>query len=388
MKKIKVLFLEDIGEIAGGPNSLLQLFSKINKDVEIHIDAPDGSFVQKAKKYAHKITIREKIRYEQIKFLNISIPNIYHLIIRFLDAFKIYKYTKKYKIDIVHSNDLDGHLTSWFLCHVFKLKVVWHIRIMTWPKILYKLPRVTKIIFVSDAVKKFSLENKSQKNVSVVYNGINYQDFILEQESSDRNILRKNYNIQDKEFVIGYVSRIKNQKRQKVIIESVLPLIKKGFNIKVIFVGDDSVTREVIGGKESNYFSDLKELCIKNNIVDNIIFTGHQKNTAPYYSIFDCFVFSAINDSNPRVILEAMTSKIPIIANNTGGVVNMLEDGEFGLLCEVDNVNDFTNKIEMLLNNKEIINTEKTFKKLKRDFSLDVHSKNILSIYSNIIKQR
>ena len=36
MKKIKVLFLEDIGEIAGGPNSLLQLFSKINKDVEIH----------------------------------------------------------------------------------------------------------------------------------------------------------------------------------------------------------------------------------------------------------------------------------------------------------------------------------------------------------------
>lgn len=387
MKKIKVLFLEDIGEIAGGPNSLLQLFSKINNEVEIHVDAPNGTFIKYAKKYAHKITIREKIRYEQIKFLNISIPNIYHLFIRFLDAFTIYKYAKKHKIDIIHSNDLDGHLTSWFLCYVFRLKVVWHIRIMTWPKILYKLPRVTKIIFVSDAVKKFSLAGKSEKNVSVVYNGINYKDFIFQQEKSNHNILRKKYNIQDKEFIIGYVSRIKNQKRQKIIIESVLPLIKKGFNLKVIFVGDDSVTREVIGGKESNYFSDLKSLCIKSNIVDNIIFTGHQKNTAPYYSIFDCFVFPAINDSNPRVILEAMTSKIPIIANNTGGVTNMLEDGKFGLLCEVDNINDFTKKIEMLLINKAIIDTEKTFKKLKRDFSLDVHSKNILSIYNGILKQ-
>jgi glycosyltransferase involved in cell wall biosynthesis len=65
----------------------------------------------------------------------------------------------------------------------------------------------------------------------------------------------------------------------------------------------------------------------------------------------------------------------------------MLENGEFGLLCEVDNINDFTKKIEMLLINKTIINTEKTFKKLKRDFSLDVHSTNILSIYNDIVKQ-
>ena len=53
MKKIKVLFLEDVGERAGGSNSLLQLFSHISNDVDIHIFSPKGYFTSKAKKYTN-----------------------------------------------------------------------------------------------------------------------------------------------------------------------------------------------------------------------------------------------------------------------------------------------------------------------------------------------
>ena len=65
---------------------------------------------------------------------------------------KFLSISKEIKIDIVHSNDLDGHITAWFLNHIFGVQSIWHIRIMTWPRILYKLKRVTRVIFVSKAV--------------------------------------------------------------------------------------------------------------------------------------------------------------------------------------------------------------------------------------------
>ena len=237
MKKIKVLYIEDVGEIAGGPNSLLQLFSKINNSIEIHLFAPDGPFAKQARNYASTITITNKTRYEQIKFFGMSFPNFYHIYLRFIESIQLFFYVRKNKIDIVHSNDLDGHITSWFLCHFFGIKVVWHIRIMTWPKILYKIKRVSQIIFVSDAVKDFSLDNQNDKNVSVIYNGINIEHFQRELDKYDYSQIRKKFNIHKDTFLFGYVSRIKDQKRQMIVLESILPLIRKGMDLKVMFVG-------------------------------------------------------------------------------------------------------------------------------------------------------
>jgi glycosyltransferase involved in cell wall biosynthesis len=385
MKKIKVLYIEDIGEIAGGPNSLLQLFSKIGNHVEIHLFAPDGPFAESARKYASKVTITNKTRYDQIKFFGMSVPNFYHIFLRFKESVKFFFYIKKNKIEIVHSNDLDGHITSWFLCHVFGIKVVWHIRIMTWPKVLYKIKRVSQIIFVSDAVKDFSLENQNNKNVSVIYNGINIKHFQKELDKYDYDQIRKDFKVHKDTFLLGYVSRIKDQKRQMIILKSILPLIKNGINLKVMFVGDDSVTRDIISGKENNYYNELQQFSKKNDLQNNVIFTGHQAITAKFYKIFNGFIFPAINDSNPRVILEAMASKIPIIANDTGGVMNMLEDGKYGLISEVDNVQIFSEKIKKLIHNKSAVDVNKTFTKLQKDFSLDSHAQNVLSVYKMIL---
>jgi len=388
MKKINVLYIEDVGEIAGGPNSLLQLFSEIHHDVNIHIFAPKGPFIDKARLFSKNINITNITRYEHIIFLGKRFPNIYHIILRLLDAIKIFKYIKRNKIDIVHSNDLDGHITAWFLNHIFGVQSIWHIRIMTWPRILYKLKRVTKVIFVSKAVMNNALNGLTKNNTTVVYNGIDVNVFQEQLNKFDSQQVRNELQIDKKTFVIGYVGRIKEQKRQKILLEAVSLLINKGFDLKVVFVGDDSVTREFVSGNKNNYYKNLKELAKNYNINKNIIFTGQQSEVAKFYKIFDCFVFPAINDSNPRVILEAMVSRIPIVANNTGGVVDMLENGKFGLISEVDNIQNFSDNIEKVINKKSGIDTEETFLKLNRDFKIEKHKNNILNIYQDILSKR
>ena len=74
MKKINVLYIEDVGEIAGGPNSLLQLFSEIHHDVHIHIFAPKGPFIDKARLFSKNINITNITRYEHIIFFGKRFP--------------------------------------------------------------------------------------------------------------------------------------------------------------------------------------------------------------------------------------------------------------------------------------------------------------------------
>ena len=383
MEKIKVLFLEDVGERAGGSNSLLQLFSHIDDFIDIHIFSPKGYFTSEAKKYTNNFFYSKITRYESIVIFKRRIPNPYHILLRLLDSIKIYFYVKRNNINIVHSNDLDGHIIAWFLNHLFNIKSIWHIRIMTWPKILYKLKRVSKIIFVSETVRQHSLQGSSKKNTTVIYNGIDIDHFKSELQKESENNTRDILNITKDEFIIGYVGRVKEQKRQKILIEALNILIKKGYKVRLILVGDDTITKESIAGNASNYFNEIKDLIDQYNIVDNVDLVGHQSNVAQFYNLFDCFAFPAINDSNPRVILEAMAAKIPIIANDTGGVVDMLEDGKYGLMYSVDNAKDLSDKIELLINNNSIIDTKSAFNKLRNDYTIREHAKLILNLYKN-----
>jgi len=53
--------------------------------------------------------------------------------------------------------------------------------------------------------------------------------------------------------------------------------------------------------------------------------------------------------------MEAQIAGLPIIASNTGGIPEMIIDGETGLLFEKGNSDDLANKIELLVNNKKLL---------------------------------
>ena len=125
-----------------------------------------------------------------------------------------------------------------------------------------------------------ALNGLTKNNTTVVYNGIDVNVFQEQLNKFDSQQVRNELQIDKKTFVIGYVGRIKEQKRQKILLEAVSLLINKGFDLKVVFVGDDSVTREFVSGNKNNYYKNLKELAKNYNINKNIIFTGQQSEVA------------------------------------------------------------------------------------------------------------
>ena len=56
----------------------------------------------------------------------------------------------------------------------------------------------------------------------------------------------------------------------------------------------------------------------------------------------------------PTTIMEAMASGIPIVSTKSSGIMQLIDDGENGLLCEEKNISRLAENINRLLENEQL----------------------------------
>ena len=92
------------------------------------------------------------------------------------------------------------------------------------------------------------------------------------------------------------------------------------------------------------------------------------RNPKKYYKIAKLFVLTSFFEGLPNVLLEAMNYKLPIVSSNClSGPNEILNNGKYGYLFKVDDVEDLSKKIDKALSNyKYSLNKiNKGFTKLK-----------------------
>jgi len=84
---------------------------------------------------------------------------------------------------------------------------------------------------------------------------------------------------------------------------------------------------------------------------DHVKYLGElpENEISPILAGCDLFVWPAVNEAYGMAMLEAQAMGLPVVAGETGGVADIIRDGETGLLCEVGNAEDFTAKVSGLL---------------------------------------
>ena len=196
-----------------------------------------------------------------------------------------------------------------------------------------------KIIAVSEAVKNGLMAGGiKDKKIKVIYNGTPVEKY--ENINTDRvGRLLEKYNIHDDEFVIGCVSR---RKKQDQLLKA-LSFIEEP--VKVIFVGI----------KKEDFPSNLIESVPSKH---SLIFCG----TVPfdevleYYKLFDVSVLPSTTEGLSQALLEAMALGVPVVATDSGGNSELIEDGENGFLFQDEDLQEFAKKIRTLLNNSQLKN--------------------------------
>jgi len=142
------------------------------------------------------------------------------------------------------------------------------------------------------------------------------------------------------------VGALEKYKGYEFLLSAVQELRRRGIYCEVQLVGD---------GKEAEC---LKRLAKQLSISENVQFTGWLPPKAVRAEMQKATILvhpsNGLGDAVPTVIKECMALGTPVIASNTAGIPELLDDGRCGMLVPPANSIALANAIETLLENKDL----------------------------------
>ena len=178
-------------------------------------------------------------------------------------------------------------------------------------------------------------------------------------------------------FVVGLIGRINEFKGQHLLIEAMKTLKEKDLNIKAFFVGNPM---------KEEYLIELKDRVISYNLEDDVRFLGFTNEPHKFMQACDCVIMASRNETFGLVTIEAMQMGTAVVGANRGGVLEIIDDKETGLLFESQNSNDLALKIEELYLNTNL--KEKLAKngeqKANKTFNNDVQFEELIKVLKEI----
>jgi len=278
---------------------------------------------------------------------------------------------------LIHVNTL---VKSWpvIVARVLNKPVIWHVREYLGSKRLYA--RIihfiaTKVIVISHS--QFELFKKMKKAV-LVYNGI---DFSLFENAKPLNIIK---NRKNNPVTIIYLGSIEPRKGIHILAEAASILASRL---------DKTDIRYLVVGEAPEQYLNYKEKIIailrENNIFNRFYFLGQREDIPQILAEGDILCHPALIEVFGRVIIEAMASKLPVVATRVGEIPWIMEDGFTGYIVEPGEPEALAHALEKLASNKKLRKDmgHRGYEKAKKIYNIDIHAKKIAGIYSEIISK-
>ena len=181
-------------------------------------------------------------------------------------------------------------------------------------------------------------------------------------------------NINKKNFKLGYLGRLSNEKGLEYLIDVSNSFQNKNINHEIIIAGNDKDTRF------KEYIKFLKFKSLGNN---NIRFIGevNEKQKQEFFNQIDIFLLPSVNsfEAFGIVQLEAMSYGNPVLASNLFGVRSIITKTKNGYLFKSKDVDDLYDKILLCI--EKPFNSSEVIKKVKKYYSKEKFKENINNIF-------
>jgi glycosyltransferase involved in cell wall biosynthesis len=174
-----------------------------------------------------------------------------------------------------------------------------------------------------------------ETEMNILPTGLKLNDF----KSGDRIGFCQHYGIDPERPILVHIGRVAFEKNIGFLLECVARARSKTPNLLFIIAG------------EGPALPNLKKRANQLALEDNVKFIGYLKRGQPLWDCFsaaNAFIFASHTETQGLVLLEAMALGIPVISTEAMGTLDILAPRK-GALVAQPNVNDFSNKIMMLL---------------------------------------
>ena len=173
--------------------------------------------------------------------------------------------------------------------------------------------RAKSVIANSEGLKKLALSSSANQEIGLIYNGVDIDEFSPSENVNDV-------------FTIISTSRLIKRKGINYLLDAFISFNKKFVKTKLVLIGSGDLEKE------------LKSKADGAGISSSVEFVGaisHDK-LANYYKQADVFVLPSLNEGMSNSLLEAMSSGLAVIATDTGGTAELVNE-ENGIIINKAN---------------------------------------------------
>jgi len=356
---------------------------EISKEFEVHVLVPHYKGLKFKEKvgnlYMHRFPYFYPYKYQKLAYGGI-LPNLKKNPLLFLQAPFLFismlintiKIIKNDRIKVIHAHWFFPQGLIAALCtKYFKIKsmVTIHaggilalnsIPLIKRPISNFILKNTTIVISVSSFGKNLLKDMVSKRFRSVVENklkvipmGVYTKRFNIKK---DKQKLKEKYGIKNK-WAILFIGRLAEKKGVKYLIKA-LPLIKN-LNYILLIIGEGPLKKDLIRNVN------------KLNLNEKVKFLGYvsEKEKIDYLLLSNILIVPSITTKKgdteglPAVIMEGVSTHIPIIATDVGGIRDIIKNNVNGILIEEKNSKQIVEKIGYIIDNKKF--REKLIKNAK-----------------------
>ncbi|MGD9345639.1 MAG: glycosyltransferase family 4 protein [Candidatus Aminicenantes bacterium] len=230
------------------------------------------------------------------------------------------------------------------------------------------------IIAVSEGIKKVLVDGGIHPGlIKVIPDGIDYSPF---EEAASSQYLRRELNFGPEDFLVGIVAHLADHKGHKFLIKATEILKEKAPRIKVIIVGEGPLRME------------LDKLVKQTRVEDMVFFLGFREDVPQILASLDLFVLSSYLEGMGSSILDAMASRLPVVATRTGGIPEVVVNGETGLLVPPKSPAALAKAILRIYEDRALGDRlgQKGYEVVHQKFSAEAMAAKVISEYERLAK--
>jgi glycosyltransferase involved in cell wall biosynthesis len=365
-----ILFFSPTGYIGGAERSLINMCKYLpEKNYRCIVVLPnEGQLPEVFNKLNAKTVFFNKYFLQSGQIINVIIGTL-------LLLWKL----RKEKIDIIHSNSIFSLYIPIFFAWVKRKQCFVHwadfdVRVgdRNWVNFFRKN---TTVIAISECIKKNLIENKIRPEIiTLLYYG---NEELSQEENREYEIdLREKYNLSKDTLVLGITGRIDEWKGHKYILKALGKL--KNETVVLFVLGNYHLL------KNPNLKVEVEAIINESEIQDKVIFLGHVNNPAHIIRQLDVVLAPSYYEPFGLVATEAMVMSKAVIASDTGGFKESVISGETGFLVPPKTVDEFSDKIKIYLDNRELVKKhgQNGYNRFIDRFTMDQFIANLNNLYT------
>jgi glycosyltransferase involved in cell wall biosynthesis/ADP-heptose:LPS heptosyltransferase len=234
-----------------------------------------------------------------------------------------------------------------------------------------------RMIMISQPLMDWALAEgiAPREKMVKIYSGIDMESF---RGSCDTAAARASLGLGSEDFVVGEVAKLWAGKGHDILLRSAALLRSRIPHLKVVLIGDGDLRPS------------LERLVAALHLEQRVVFAGFREDVPVLTRMLDVAVLPSLFEGMGRAVIEAQAAARAVIGTRVGGIPDLIQDGQTGLLIDPGSVEALADAIRRLFEDAPLRARlgEQAQRSIDGRFSSRTMVEQTIGVYQELLQQK